>query len=142
MSSVAARRPATEAKPPPAAGRDRRAARQRAYRQRKRAGEAIFRIRVADRVIEALLVCGRLSDDASRDRERVQCELAGVRRRHRAVGAFSHAGLSSPPWRELELIIGAELRSFRSPKNGLSRCLSSTYANARSPYRMGISCTF
>jgi hypothetical protein len=54
------------------------AARQRAYRRRKRAGEAIFRIAVADQVIEALLVSGRLSDDASRDRERVQCELAGI----------------------------------------------------------------
>ena len=69
--------PRRRAKPPPAAAH-RAALRQRAYRQRKRAGEAIFRIRVADWVIEALLVSGRLSDDASRDRERVQCELAGV----------------------------------------------------------------
>jgi hypothetical protein len=68
--------PRRRAKQQPAAAR--RAERQKDYRRRKRDGQTVFRVCVADQVIEALLVSGRLSDDASRDRERVQIELAGV----------------------------------------------------------------
>jgi hypothetical protein len=51
---------------------------QREYRQRRRRGEEMPRIKIGPRVIEALLVSQRLSDEASRDLRKVAAELAEV----------------------------------------------------------------
>jgi hypothetical protein len=56
----------------------RRAAdRQRAYRQRCRRGERIYRIKISNKVIEALLRRG-MSDTDSRRRQKVADELSAV----------------------------------------------------------------
>jgi hypothetical protein len=67
-------RAARLARPDP---RQQRATRQRRYRQRQNAGEAVYRIAVKPVVIEALLARG-MSEADSLDRARVAAELALV----------------------------------------------------------------
>jgi hypothetical protein len=60
---------------------DRRAVRDRQarWRERQRDGRACYRLELSrDRVIEALLASGRLSEDAALRREQVERELACV----------------------------------------------------------------
>ena len=51
---------------------------QRAYRRRCRRGSVTVRVEVPARVIEGLLVAGRLDDAGSRDPARLSAELADV----------------------------------------------------------------
>jgi hypothetical protein len=51
---------------------------QRAYRVRQRNGEHVGRVPYGADVIEALLVSGGLSDEASRDRREVDRECASL----------------------------------------------------------------
>ena len=52
--------------------------RQRRYRRRQRQGIAVYRVAAGDRVIDALIAAGRLSEREAGDRDRIDAELSAV----------------------------------------------------------------
>lgn len=60
------------------AGRSSAALRQKLYRQRQRSGEAVFRVKVPENVLLALLISGRLTAEDALIRANVEAELASV----------------------------------------------------------------